>query len=98
MEKRKTKKGLEVGNDHPICGDRAGDGDSRGGAFDGHAGIKSETGAAIRGADPHIVVHGRGRGNWEVLVDGHCVARFDTKAEAFQWAEILMGKEDNGHE
>ena len=41
----------------------------------------------------NVVVYGRGPGNWEVLVDGHAVARFDTKAEAFQWAAILQGKE-----
>ena len=51
--------------------------------------------AGTRGADQNITVYGRGALNWEVLVDGHCVARFDAKSEAFEWAELLRGKEDS---
>lgn len=96
MEKRKdkfTKGGNVVDGRHG--GDRGG-----GSAADvpvhplGPQGTP-ETKAGTLGIDPHVIVYGRGRENWEVLVDGHCVARFDTKAEAFQWAEILIGKEVN---
>ena len=94
MENRKTEKKVEVGNGHSIYRDRDRNVDPGGGALDGHAGIiKGETGAGARGVRRNVIVYGRGPGNWEVLVDGRAVARFESTAEAFQWVEILQGKE-----
>ena len=44
------------------------------------------------GGDQNIVVHGRGPGNWEVLIDGQAVARFESRKEAEQWVEIFRAK------
>ena len=54
MENRKTKKGLEAGNNYPICGDRAGDVDPRGGAPDGRQGRQVETRGGTSGVRQNL--------------------------------------------
>ena len=43
-----------------------------------------------------MMVHGRGPGNWEIILDGRAVGRFETQDQAERWAKLFRGKRVSG--